>query len=368
MNLADIPIPSVLKTYDFESLLSENIFNMQQLIPDWKPSEGDIALIILESLSYRELHLRAYFNELSRAFFLSTTTGEDLDNYAVFYGLERLQGAYPTAKYRFELVAPLDYRVIVPKGSTLTDEGGQKIAILLDEIVFEVGEEQKDGLLELQEYIESSEVETKIMQTPLPYISKIYPLEIFQNGQGAEDDSSFKNRILLSFADKSTAGSEEGYKSYTYKADSRIEDVSVYSPIAGTVVVTIYAPSDIEKIAKERVEEALSKEDIRPLTDRVVVQYAKIINYTIEATLLIYPNQDSAEIYNRALENLDRGLKELEKIDADITLSELNSFLRVSGVKEVILKSPLKRITVDKESIAICNYKKINYEVYYEQL
>jgi phage-related baseplate assembly protein len=368
MNLANIPIPNVVKNYNYEELLDENISAMKNLIPDWKPSEGDLSLIILEALSYREMYLRAYFNQLSKAFFLPTTTDTNLDNYAVFYGLERLQGSYPIARYRFELTAPLSYSVVIPKGSTFTDDGGQKIAILLEDVLFDAGEEYKDGLLELQEYVESSETETKIQQTPLPYISKVYSLEIFQNGKSVESDDRFRERILFSFADKSTAGSEESYKSYVYKADSRIEDVSVYSPVAGTVVVTIYAPSDTEKIALGRVEEGLNRENIRPLTDRVIVQYAKIVNYTIEATLFIYPNQDSAKVYISALERLDAGLAKLEKINADITISELNLFLMADGVKEVVFKSPTKRLTIDIESIAICNRKKINYEVYYEQI
>jgi len=368
MNITDVPVPDVLKKYDFETLLDENISVMKQLIPDWKPSEGDLAMIILEALSYREMHLRAYFNQLAKAFFLSTTTGANLDNYAVFYGLKRLKGSYPTAHYRFELTAPLSYPVVVPKGSTFTDDGGEKIAILIDDVKFDIGVEKVDGLLELQEYVESSDIETTLQQTPLPYISKIYPIERFYNGKQKESDERFRDRILLSFADKSTAGSEESYKSYAYKADSRIDDVSVYSPIAGEVVVTIYAPTDLEKIAMDRIQKALNVEDIRPLTDRVIVQYAKIVNYTIEATLLIYPNQDSARIYLNSLQSLEKGLSKLEKINADITISELNSFLRVAGVKEVIIKSPMKKIVIDRESIAICNEKKINYEVYYEEL
>lgn len=279
-----------------------------------------------------------------------------------------MQGSYPIAHYRFELTAPLSYRVIIPKGSTFTDEGKVKISILLDDVVFEIGEESKEGLLELQEYIESSEVVTKLQQTPLPYVSKLSPVDAFANGKSFEADEKFRSRILLSFADKSTAGSEETYKSYTYQADSRIEDVSVFSPAPGTVVVVVYAPVDIEKMAIDRVKEALSREDVRPLTDRVLVQYAKVVDYIIDATLFIYPNQDSAKIYTIALKNLDRGLEQLEKINADITLSELNSFLRVDGVKEVRFKEPLKSLIIDIESIGICNNKKINYEIYYEHL
>jgi phage-related baseplate assembly protein len=380
MNLTDIQLPNVIREYSYDMLLSENISNMQNLIPDWKPSEGDVPMIILEALSYRELHLRAYLNQLSRAFFLLTTTDRDLDNYAVLYGLTRLEGAYPVATYSFSLTSALNYDVIIPQDSILVDAGGKYKARLMEKIIFSRGETTKEGLLELQEYITETDTVTNLMQNPLPYVGNIQPLTKFENGREREDDETFKKRILLSFADKSTAGSEETYKSFTYKADTRIEDCSVYSPVgeyeslardglgAGTVIVTVYVPDSQEQYILDEVYDNLSQDDVRPLTDNVVVQHAKIIEYTINATLYIYPNTNSIEIYNSALKSLEEGLKGLEKIDADITLSELNSFLRVQGVKEVIINSPSERIAVDIEHIAKCVSKEINYKVYYEEL
>ena len=366
MNIENIALPDVLRTYDYETLLQQNIAEVKKIIPDWYPSEGDIALIILEALAYREMHLRAEFNELARAFFLSTTKANDLDNYAVFYGLKRLQGSKPTAQYRFELTAPLEYEVTIPKGSTLIDDGGTKRGILLDDVFFKIGSEVEKGVVELQEYIESSNVTLTTLQTPLPYIANISKIEIFHGGKSFESDEHFRKRILISLADKSTAGSEESYKSYTYKADSKIEDVSVFSRVAGEVLVYIYAP-DGDKYTLSRVREALNAKDIRPLTDKVIVDFAKEINFTINATLKIFQNNDTAQIYMNAMESLDRGLESIKKIGADVTLSELNDFLRVAGVKEVVFHSPTSRLNIGRDEIAICNLKQINYEVYNEQ-
>ena len=366
MNIENIAIPDVIKTYDYETLLQQNIAEVKRIIPDWFPSEGDIALIILEAFAYREMHLRAEFNELARAFFLSTTKEHDLENYAVFYGLERLKGSKPTAKYKFSLTAPLEYEVIIPKNSTLIDDGGTKQGVLLDDIIFEIGSEIEIGVVELDEYIESSNITLTTLQTPLPYIANISKIEIFHGGKSFESDEHFRKRILLSLADKSTAGSEETYKSYTYKADSKIEDVSVFLKVPGEVLVYIYAPTG-DKYTLERVKEALNKEDVRPLTDKVIVNFAKEINFTINATLKIFENSDTAQIYLNAMDSLEKGLKNIRKIGSDITLSELNDFLRVAGVKEVIFNSPKIRLNIDRDEIAICNLRQINYEVYNEQ-
>ena len=366
MNLQTVPVPNVIKTYNYESLLQEHIAEVKQVIPDWHPSEGDLMLIEKQTSAFREMHLRAEFNELARAFFLSTAKGADLDNYAVFYGLERLQGSKPTAEYKFELTATLEYEVLIPKGSILTDDGGTKVGTLVEEVRFYVGSALQVGVVELDAYVQSSNVTLTTLQTPLPYIGNVSKVGVFTNGKEAEDDEHFRKRILLSMADKSTAGSEESYKSYTYKADAKIEDVSVYSLVPGEVLVYVYAPNgDAQTL--ERVNESLNAQDVRPLTDKVMIDFAKEIPFTVEATIKIFENNDSAQIYMNAMKSLEQGLKSLEKIGADVTLSELNDFLRVEGVKEVLFVSPTTRLNIARDEIAVCKDKKVNYEVYYEK-
>jgi len=367
INVSTLATPNVLLDFDYEDLLQEHIAEVQELLPDWKPSEGDLMLIEKQASAYREMHLRAEFNSLSKAFFLSTTTDSNLENYAVFYGIKRLQGAKPTANYKFYLTATLTYQVILPAGSVLMDDGGQYRAVLLEDVVFVSGVTNATGLIELQMYEKQNEVKTTLLQTPLPYIGNIEALEVFQNGDSIESDEDLRKRILLSLADKSTAGSEMSYKSYAHGADSRVEDVSVFSEECGVVNVVIYAPTDVENTASDRVYSALTASEIRPLTDKVVVSYAKAITYEVDATLKIFEGNDSASVYTQAMQSLTTGVNGLLKIGADITKSEINDFLRVAGVKEVVLRSPVERIAVDRDSIAICTAKKVNYEVYNEQ-
>lgn len=367
INVATLATPAVFLDVDYEDLLQQHIAEVQALLPDWKPSEGDLMLIEKQAAAYREMHLRAEFNTLAEAFFLSTATGSNLDNYAVFYGVERLKGAKPTAKYKFDLTAILDYQVTLPKGSMLVDDGGVYKALLLEDVVFPRGLKSAIGTVELQIYTQSSSVETKILQTPVPYIGSIQASETFKNGEGVESDDELRKRILLSLADKSTAGAEMTYKSYAYRADSRVEDVSVFSLVPGEVKVVVYAPADTDDIALSRVKKVLSAKEVRPLTDNLFVNHATVIPYQVDATIKIFEGQDSASIYNNAMSSLLKGVENLQKIGADITTSELNDFLRVKGVKEVILRSPSERIDVDQASIAICSQKKVNYEVYDEQ-
>lgn len=367
IDIETLPRPDVFLDVKYEDLLQQHIAEVQALLPDWKPSEGDLMLIEKQAAAYREMNLKAEFNSLAKAFFLSTTTGSNLDNYAVFYGVKRLQGAKPTAEYQFDLTVVLDYQVILPKGSMLVDEGGAYQALLLEDVVFYQGLKSSTGRVELQLYTKSSDIETTLLQTPLPYIGNIQATGEFSNGDSIESDEELRKRILLSLADKSTAGSEITYKSYAYRADSRVEDVSVFSLAPGEVQVVIYAPTDTDAIALNRVKETLSAKEVRPLTDNLFVSYAKVIPYQVDATIKIFEGQDSASIYSKSMASLMQGIENLQKIGADPTPSEINDFLRVKGVKEVVLHSPVERMDIPKDGIAICTSKKVNYEVYHEQ-
>ena len=86
-----LPTPKVLNELSYENILNQNIANFKILVPDWEPLESDEFKIILEAMSYRELHLRNEFNQSALAFFLSTTTGSDLENYATFYKYQQVK-------------------------------------------------------------------------------------------------------------------------------------------------------------------------------------------------------------------------------------------------------------------------------------
>lgn len=362
INIDSLPMPSVLQTLDYEDILSQNLANFKTLVPDWQPLESDEFKIILEAFAYRELHLRAYFNEIAKSFFLSTTTGVDLDNYAVFYGVERLQGAKPYAEYEFELSGALSQDVTVPVNLVLTDETSSYEAILLEDVVIAAGTTKATGTVELQLETYQSEVKTETITTPLPFVVAAKATEIFGNGSDVESDDNFRDRILLSMADKSTAGSEETYKSFTFNADERIEDVAVLNGGSGIVNVYYYSAA-ADELMQTRVEDTLNAKEVRPLTDTVVVNTATEVPFSVTAELKILPNQETATVYTNAIASLEAGLKTLKKIGTDVTLSEINKFLKVDGVKEVVISSPGANVVTADNEIGINSGNTITYTI-----
>jgi phage-related baseplate assembly protein len=354
-----LTLPDVVQTLSYDEILEQNLDIVKSLLPDYKPAEGDNVMLVLRVFSYRELNLRALFNSLAKAFFLSTASGSDLDNLAeTLYGLYRLPGAKPYANMEFSLTAILPYDMLIPTGFELVDETGIHFAKLLNDVVIKAGETSAVGTIELQEYVASSSVKTEIQVSPLPYL-QVKQLTPFANGSNPESDEDFKERIRLSFANKSTAGSTMTYKAFTFQADERVEDVRVLSPNAGIVDVVYYS-SVADDLMQERIENTLNADEVRPLTDLVQVKKANEITFDVEGEIVIESGVDASSVYVEAINSL----KTLTfNIGEDVSLAKIIYFLMVDGVIDVNLTNPTANIEIDDYSIAILNNVNLTYKV-----
>ena len=353
--------PKVVQELSYETILEEQKATVKELLPEWNPAEGDTAMLVLRALAYRELYLRAYFNDLAKAFFLATAEGSDLDALAeTLYGLERLKGAKPRAKASFTILAPLPYEYRVPKGFRLVNESGEYTALLVDDVVFAPGETEKEGVLELQTEIAFLDVKCEIQTTPMPYL-KVEQTEPFAGGSDPESDEEFKARIRVSLAHKSTAGSALTYKGFAYAADERIEDVKVVSPSPGVVHV-IYWAKQMDDAMRERVTKTLSAEDVRPLTDQLSIYAANEVVFDVKAKLLISTMADAAAVYVAAVENLKSAF-EKTFIGEDVSVAKIIDALMIDCVRDVNVEEPAQNIKIDDYSIARLGALGITYEV-----
>ena len=106
---------------------------------------------------------------------------------------------------------------------------------------------------------------------------------------------------------------------------------------------------------QSRIENALSDKTQIPLTDSVEVITVEEVQYQVLAVLKINENQEAAAIQIAAKANLEEGLKTLQQIGEMITLSEINDFLKVPGVKEVIINEPTSNVIPLSNQIGLCN-------------
>lgn len=71
------------------------------------------------------------------------------------------------------------------------------------------------------------------------------------------------------------------------------------------------------------------------------MQSAEIIEYTIDATLYLYPGPESEPIINAAIASLKMFLADADKkIGRDVVRSAISASLHVRGVQRVVINSP----------------------------
>ncbi len=348
-----------VKEMSFEEILSQSVNYLKELLPDYTPAQGDDIMLVLQAFAYREMVLREYINKQVKNMFLETATDIGLDKLSMtLYGLERLKGSKPYAKATFTLLKESDYDLLIPKGYELKSSDGIYKSYLLDDVLIKAGKLSADGFIELDEFTESSKVKTEIPITPLPFL-KIKQIENFKNGSSMESDDSFKKRIKLSLANKSTAGSALTYKAFAFAADKRIEQVNILSPAPGVVDIVYYS-KDADEQMQQRIEKELNADNVRPLTDKVQIKKANEVAFDVNAELTIKEGNDSAEVLNRAIDSLSNYKL---KIGEDISTARIIAYLMVEGVLDVKINNPSVNIGIDNYSIAVLKNKNISYRI-----
>lgn len=172
-----------------------------------------------------------------------------------------------------------------------------------------------------------------------------------------ESNDSLRRRVQLSFEGFSTAGPEGAYLFHALGSDARVLDADARSPVPGQVIVAVLssvgdgvAPSDL----LAAVNATLSDEDVRPLTDQVLVESAVIVNYAITAQLKLYPGPDATVVLNAANASAAAYAETNHRLGRDVTLSGLYAALHQEGVQNVVLSSPVADIAVARNQASYC--------------
>jgi phage-related baseplate assembly protein len=140
-------------------------------------------------------------------------------------------------------------------------------------------------------------------------------------------------------------------------AHGDVADASVQSPAPGQVLVTILS-NDGNGAAPESllaaVSAALNAEDVRPLTDEVIVQGATIVPYTIEAQLTLYPGPAPNPVLASAQAAAVAYAAQTHRLGYDVTLSGIYAALHQAGVQRVALTSPAADLVIDLPAASYC--------------
>lgn len=157
-----------------------------------------------------------------------------------------------------------------------------------------------------------------------------------------ESDDALRERAQMAFEGLSVAGPRNAYIFHARSADGRVADATAESPNPAEVVVTVQglagngsAPADLIAAVKAY----LSDEDRRPVADRLTVQGAQILNYSVTATLHLATTGPEAEpIRAAALAQLNTLVHARRRLGVEVSASAIYAALHVEGVRKVTLQ------------------------------
>jgi phage-related baseplate assembly protein len=165
-----------------------------------------------------------------------------------------------------------------------------------------------------------------------------------------EPDATYRELIRLSLYSRTTAGPVNQYKFHALSAHADMLDASITSPNPGDVVIAALSRTG-SGIPVQAVLDAVfaicNADDIRPLTDHVMVQAAIISNYNVIIALTIYPGPDPITVQTAALQAVTSYCALHHALGHDITMAGLIAAAAVAGVQNVSLTAPAADLVVD---------------------
>jgi len=172
-----------------------------------------------------------------------------------------------------------------------------------------------------------------------------------------ESDDAFRLRIVLAPESFTSAGPELAYVSHAKGASGDVLDASATSPQPGQVLVSVLSrlgdgTASADLIAA--VNAIVTDKAIRPLGDHVGTDSAKIVRFTVAATLITFAGPDVSVVLIAARSALDAYLSDNRKLGRTITRSGIIAALSVAGVHRVDLPSPLTDVACDPTQAAWC--------------
>ena len=156
-----------------------------------------------------------------------------------------------------------------------------------------------------------------------------------------ESDASLRERTQMAFEGLSTAGPRNSYIFHARSADGRVADATAESPSPAVVVVTIQSALGDGSADQELIDSVaayLSDEDRRPVADRLTVQSASVLPYSVTAVLHLSTTGPEAEPIRAAAEaSLAAYVSQRRRLGVEVSESALHAALHVEGVRRVEL-------------------------------
>lgn len=360
---------------DAETIRSQIITGFEQASGDTLAA-GDPRRLFLLSIADVIIQQRTAINLAAQQNLLSYAQGGYLDALGQLLAVERMAESKAVTTIEFTLSQALGSVYTIPAGTQVTNgvvtfETDEDLLIPIGETTGEVSASCTVAGPVGNDYL-AGQVNTIV--TPMTFVSGAQNTTITTGGADAESDPDFADRIRLAPNSFSVAGPEKAYVYHAKSVSPAIIDVKVDSPTPGEVDVYVLLTDGTlpTEDTLEQIEEHLSDENIRPLTDYVVVKAPTASNYEIE--LHYWINQEDSSKAAQIQADVEAAVEQYRlwqqtKIGRDITPGKLLQLVFAAGASRVD-NSKLKPAAwkkLEAMQVAQCTNVSVVYEGYKDE-
>lgn len=317
-------------------------------------TRADPVSLILYACSVQIFQAMLYVDRAGKQDLLKYSYGEFLDNLAALKGIAREPAKPAVVTMRFSLAAIRPDTVAIPQGTRVsngdlyfeTDEyteipSGDTYADVT--ATCQTDGEDGNGLLP---------GEINVLVDPIAYVASVANTESTVGGTDIEDDDTLASRVYIAPSKYSVAGPEEAYRYWITEFNSSISDVYLSSPEAGQVLIEfILEGGELPNEAMVRsLADYLANENIRPLTDEVIVQVPATATFNVNVQYWINRSDiNKAATIQAAVEQAvtDYVSWQQSKIGRDINPDKLISLMEQAGAKRVAVTEPVFSVMPD---------------------
>lgn len=369
-----LPEVNFLET-DAETIRSQIITGFEQASGDTLAA-GDPRRLFLLSIADVIIQQRTAINLAAQQNLLSYAQDGYLDALGQLLAVERMAESKAVTSIEFTLSQALGSVYTIPAGTQVTNgvvtfETDKDLLIPIGQTKGEVSASCTVAGPVGNDYL-AGQISTIV--TPMTFVSGAQNTTITTGGADAESDPDFADRIRLAPNSFSVAGPEKAYVYHAKSVSPAIIDVKVDSPTPGEVDVYVLLTDGTlpTEDTLEQIEEHLSDENIRPLTDYVVVKAPTASNYEIE--LHYWINQEDSSKAAQIQADVEAAVEQYRlwqqtKIGRDITPGKLLQLVFAAGASRVD-NSKLKPAAWKKlEAMQVAQCTKVNvvYEGYKDE-
>lgn len=360
---------------DAETIRSQIITGFEQASGDTLAA-GDPRRLFLLSIADVIIQQRTAINLAAQQNLLSYAQGGYLDALGQLLAVERMAESKAVTTIEFTLSQALGSVYTIPAGTQVTNgvvtfETDEDLLIPIGQTKGEVSASCTVAGPVGNDYL-AGQISTIV--TPMTFVSGAQNTTITTGGADAESDPDFADRIRLAPNSFSVAGPEKAYVYHAKSVSPAIIDVKVDSPTPGEVDVYVLLTDGTlpTEDTLEQIEAHLSDEDIRPLTDYVVVKAPTASNYEIE--LHYWISQEDSSKAAQIQVDVEAAVEQYRlwqqtKIGRDITPGKLLQLVFAAGASRVddSKMKPAAWKKLEAMQVAQCTKVNVVYEGYKDE-